>query len=164
MSTPNLTPAPDDLFPEVSQASPSPALQSAPGDLFSADEIQPTAARSGELRNDVGNKVIVPREGESFIDTMKRAANYGKTVTPQQINAELRTAPAKAATVLGAAPVIGAAGAAGIAGAAESPTVLNKMKDLVIEEIKRNPIKTLSELGVAGGVLKYLFQATKNGK
>jgi hypothetical protein len=71
----------------------------------------------GEQINDVGNRVIVPKEGESFSDTMNRAAVYGKTVTQGQINAEVQTMPGKVATVLGAAPVIGAAGAAGLAGA-----------------------------------------------
>jgi hypothetical protein len=150
----------NDLF---DVAAPSTPTTSTPGnDLFSPDEQKSAPGPSqGELINDVGNKVVVPKPGESFADTMQRAAAYGKTVTPGQINAELKTAPGKAATVLGAAPVIGAAGAAGITGLAESPTVLNKMRSLILEEIKANPIKTLSELGVAGGVLKYLFQATK---
>src|SRR5205809_192697 len=56
-----------------------------------------TILNEGEQVNDVGNKVIVPKEGESFADTMKRAAAYGKTVTPEQINAEVRTMPDKAA-------------------------------------------------------------------
>src|SRR2546427_8348357 len=61
----------------------------------------------GEQINDVGNRVIVPAEGEDFATTMRRAAAYGKTVTPAQIQAEMATAPKKVATVLGAAPAIG---------------------------------------------------------
>ena len=77
-------------------------------------------AQAGAQVNDVGNLVITPRSGESFADTMQRAAAYGKTVTPEQINAEVRTMPAKAAETLAAAPVIGAGGAAAIAGAGEA--------------------------------------------
>ena len=69
-------------------------------------------SHEGEQTNDVGNTVIVPKSGESFLDTIKRAGQYGKTVTPQQINAQMATAPKKVAQVLTAAPVIGAAGAA----------------------------------------------------
>jgi hypothetical protein len=75
----------------------------------------------GEQINDVGNRVIVPKDGESFSDTMKRAADYGKTVTPKQIDAEMQTAPKKAAQVLVAAPLIGAGIPAAEAGLAELP-------------------------------------------
>lgn len=81
----------------------------------------------GEELNDVGNKVITPIEGESFSDTMKRAAAYGKTVTQAQINAEMRSAPKKVAQTLIAAPSIGLGGAAALAApgeaAAAAPTV-----------------------------------------
>jgi hypothetical protein len=89
--------------------------QSAQGVTLDFSRAQPIAA--GEQINDVGNRVIVPEEGESFADTMNRAAAYGKTVTPQQINAEMATAPRKVAQTLGAAPLIGATGAAGLAAA-----------------------------------------------
>ena len=79
---------------------------------------QPTT--EGEQVNDVGNKVIVPKEGESFADTMKRAADYGKTVTQPQIAAEIATAPKKVGTVLAAAPAIGIAGPTALAGAGEA--------------------------------------------
>jgi hypothetical protein len=72
----------------------------------------------GQIRNDVGNTVIVPKPGESFADTMQRAAAYGKTVTPAQINAEVKTAPEKAAETLAAAPALGFGGAAALGGAA----------------------------------------------
>jgi len=61
-----------------------------------SEKAETQAQNTGQITNDVGNTVIVPKEGESFSDTMKRAAAYGKTVTPQQINAELATAPKKA--------------------------------------------------------------------
>jgi len=112
---------------EVQNESPAPAAQqSQAGQPVSNSDWQVVneapveqTPDTGEQINDVGNKVIVPKEGESFADTIKRAADYGKTVTPGQVNAEVRTMPGKAATVLAAAPVIGAAGAASLAGAGE---------------------------------------------
>jgi hypothetical protein len=73
-----------------------------------SEKVEAQAAQAGQVTNDVGNAVIVPKDGESFADTMKRAAAYGKTVSPLQVNAELNTAPARAAEVVGAAPIIGA--------------------------------------------------------
>lgn len=95
-----------------------PAAQAAPPPLPAGYRMIPEAG-PGEQINDVGNKVIVPAEGESFDQTMQRAAAYGKTVTPGQINAELRTAPVKATETLAAAPLLGAAGAASLAGTGE---------------------------------------------
>jgi hypothetical protein len=69
-------------------------------------------------------------------------AALGEVVPPDALECEIEPVldlPIEAA---------GAAGAAGITGIAESPTVLNKMRTLILEEIKANPIKTLSELGV----------------
>jgi len=87
---------------------------------YTLEDPQTGNVGTGQLTNDVGNTVIVPKDGESFADTMHRAAAYGKTVTPSQVNAELATAPKKAATVLAAAPVIGAAGAASLAAPGEA--------------------------------------------
>jgi hypothetical protein len=78
---------------------------------------------SGRQKNYAGLDEIVPKEGESFSDTMRRAIEYGKTVTPdqlhQQAHADWKVAPAVAA----AAPLIGAAGAGAIAG----PSTLGSM-------------------------------------
>jgi hypothetical protein len=71
-------------------------INQAQGVTLDFSKAQPINA--GEQINDVGNRVIVPKEGESFGDTMKRAAAYGKTVTPSQINAETASAPGKVAT------------------------------------------------------------------
>ena len=84
----------------------------------------------GEQTNDVGNTVIVPKEDESFLDTMNRAAKYGKTVTQDQINAEVKTIPGKAATVLAAAPAVGVGGAAALTGVAEAPSAAEGMMQL----------------------------------
>jgi len=96
--------------------------------------------QSGEIVNDVGNRVIVPKDGESFADTMKRAAAYGKTVTQHDVNKEVGTMPGKAATVLAAAPVIGAAGTAALAAPGEAVQVakqaLSRVIPTTIEHVK----------------------------
>jgi hypothetical protein len=108
----------DDLGGKVVQPAPS-------SQTFDFSDLggKVVKAAPGQVRNDVGNTVIVPKDDESFADTMKRAANYGKTVTQPQIDAEMKSAPAKVAETLVAAPTIGAAtpaseaaGGAGIAG------------------------------------------------
>lgn len=91
-------------------------------------KAQPIAG-PGEQIGYSGLKDIVPKEGEAFADTMKRAIAYGKTLTKadldKQTHADLKVAPA----VLAAAPVMGAAGAGAltaggeIAGRALAPTV-----------------------------------------
>ena len=73
----------------------------------------------GQQTNDVGNTVIVPKEGESYQDTMQRVLAYGKTVTQADIDKEMQSAPAKVAEVVAAAPVIGAGGAAALAAPGE---------------------------------------------
>jgi hypothetical protein len=69
----------------------------------------------GQVTNDVGEQIIVPKDGESYQDTIRRAIARGKTVQQSDIDKEMATAPRKVAAVLTAAPVVGAAGAAGIA-------------------------------------------------
>jgi hypothetical protein len=96
-----------------------------------SEKAEDAIAQTGTTTNDVGNTVIVPKEGESFSDTMKRAAAYGKTVTQDQINKELATAPKKAAEVLAAAPMIGAGGAAALAAPGELYNgVVNHLNEL----------------------------------
>jgi len=93
------TPAPNTTAPDTLPAD------------FDFNQAQPPTP--GEITNDVGNTVIVPKEGENFSDTMRRAAAQGKKTTPEQINREVGTMPGKAATVLAAAPAIGAVQTAG---------------------------------------------------
>lgn len=96
----------------------------ASGDWFAAN-APPGGPKPGEVTNDVGNTVIVPKPGEPFADTMKRAAAYGQTVTPQQVNSELATVPKKSATVALSALLGGAAAPAAMAGVGEltAPTI-----------------------------------------
>lgn len=110
MSTSSVTPQIEGLPPGAS-VKPIQQVEGLPAGAV-VKPIQP----EGEQTNDIGKTVIVPKDGESFQDTMKRAAEHGKSVTPQDINDEMATAPGKAAAVLGAAPVMGAAGTAALAG------------------------------------------------
>jgi hypothetical protein len=91
----------------------------------------------GEVKNDVGNTVIVPKEGEDFADTMRRAAAQGKKTTPEQIQAEEKTMPGKAATVLAAAPAIGAVGSAldlaGTTAIEAAPSVMKEISRQALE-------------------------------
>jgi len=131
----------DSEVQEHQQAQTSTVRASANGNPFEepllSEKLETQAAQAGQLTNDVGNTVIVPKEGENFADTMKRAASYGKTVTPQQINAELVTAPKKAATVLAAAPVIGAAGAASLAAPGELSGAGERLLQMTESQLQR---------------------------
>jgi hypothetical protein len=93
---------------------------------------------AGESTADVpGNKVITPAPGESFADTMRRAAAYGKTVTPGQVSAELQSAPKKAAIVGASALGAGFGGAAGLAGAGGAvEATLPKVLPATIQGVK----------------------------
>jgi hypothetical protein len=122
-----------------------------------SEKLEAQAKQAGQMTNDVGNTVIVPKEGESFDDTMKRAAAYGKTVTPSQINAETRTAPGKAATVLAAAPAIGAAGTAALAAPGELAGTAEKflqISEKALEHLGENYpqlTKLAAKLGYGAG-------------
>lgn len=112
------------------------------GSLFSSNEIAQAQAPtqgppSGTMTNDVGNTVITPKPGESFADTMKRAAAYGKTVTQDQLNKEEATMPGKAATVLAAAPAIGAGGAAALAAPGEVAGAGERLLQMTESQLQR---------------------------
>ena len=151
----------DDLGGKLVTSAPAPAGQSFDFSDLGGKVVQ---AAQGQVRNDVGNTVIVPKDDESFADTMRRAAAYGKTVTPQQINAEMRTAPGKAATVLAAAPAIGAAGAATLAGAGEAGSYgYQTLKSLLPSQATVDQVikiaKVMRDLSLTGAAGKYLYHA-----
>jgi len=87
---------------------PAPNFQNNPG--FSAMMQKIIELGKGEIKNDVGNTVIVPKPDEPFLDTMKRAAASGKNVTQDQIDREMATVPRKlpqlGAGIVGAAALI----------------------------------------------------------
>ena len=132
-----------------------------------------SAQTEGEQINDVGNRVIVPKDGESFADTMKRAADYGRTVTPKQIDAEMQTAPKKAAQVLVAAPLIGAAIPAAEAGLAELPgagkVILDHLESKAAQYASQYPhlIGIAKAMGIptsTAGLLYYLHHLSLKDK
>jgi hypothetical protein len=126
--------------PSTTQPTPSPQQSASTpqpkDDQWTVTGISDVPVKGGEQTNDVGNKVIVPAQGESFDDTMKRAVAYGKTVTQDQLNREEKTMPAKAATVLTAAPIIGTAGAAGGAAVNEVAAALPSVIPHTIAGVK----------------------------
>jgi hypothetical protein len=109
----------------------------------------------GEQINDVGNKVIVPKQDESFADTMQRGANYGQTVTPQQRSAELASAPGKIATVLTSAPAIGAAIPAAMVGAGATAPAAAPIARALAPIAKKYGIKALEGAGLGVGYQLY---------
>jgi hypothetical protein len=129
-----------------------------------------TVLNEGEEINDVGNKVIVPKDNESFSDTMQRAVAQGKVTTQPELDAEMQTAPKKAAEVLAAAPAIGAAipsieaGIAAIPGATE--VVLKHLESQAAGYAAKYPtlIGIAKSLGIpttAAGLLLYLHHNSK---
>jgi hypothetical protein len=133
-------------------------------------------SQSGQVTNDVGNTVITPKDGESFADTMKRAAAQGQQTTPDQINREIATMPGKAATVLAAAPAIGAGGATALAAPGEladlaikhlAGNVLPGMETEAAKQTLLKAIPTVKQLvgwGLSYEGLKHLFSAVAGSK
>jgi hypothetical protein len=140
----------------VNSAPPPQANQPAPTAATDYDTLaakfgavdQPTASdQSGQIQNDVGNTVIVPKNAgtsaeESFSDTLARGVALGKqrkAAGTQQsaIDAEMATVPKKTAQTLGAAAAVGVAGPAALAGAGEATAAgLAKILPHTIEGIK----------------------------
>lgn len=77
----------------------------------------------GYAINDVGNKVIVPKEGEQFQDTINRAVTHWKSLSSEdqqkQMNAEIATMPEKVPEALTGAAIAGIAGPAALAAPGE---------------------------------------------
>lgn len=120
-------------------------------------------SQTGELTNDVGQKVIVPKAGESFADTVKRAIQYHNSLTPEQqqaaLNAESSTIPTKTAQTLGAAATIGAAGPAALAMPGELPGAAEnvlQISEKALEHIGENYpqlAKLAGKLGYGAGAV-----------
>jgi 3-phosphoglycerate kinase len=162
MTTPAVTPTQPDPFAEFGGAStgnatpqaapaqpaaqPTQPTQSDPFAEFGGVKVEPDTKettdprKTGEIINDVGQKVIVPKDGESFSDTMKRAVAYHKSLTPEQqqaaLDAEAKTAPKKAAETLGAAATIGAVGPAVLAAPGEIAQALPSVLMHTTEGVK----------------------------
>jgi hypothetical protein len=122
--------------------------------------------------NSDGSFSVQPLEGESFLDTMKRAANAGKTVSPDLIQSQTIKGLKEAPVVLASAPTMGAAGAAGIAGIGEvggaaaeyAPTIAKAVLEHVKEpgQVFKFPYGRAAEyyllgkLGFSGDAIKKI--------
>jgi hypothetical protein len=75
------------------------------------DSLDGAKAAGGTVVHDDGSFQVTPLEGESFAATMQRAANAGKSVTPEVLRAQGIKGLKEAPLVMAAAPLMGAAGA-----------------------------------------------------
>jgi len=105
-------------------------------------------AGPGEQVGYSGLKDIVPMDGESFEGTMKRAIEYGKTLTPEDLKRQSKADLKRAPLALAAGPVMAGAQLAipTVAGAALAPTVTEEtvgtgILDATCREITRQARK-----------------------
>lgn len=80
------------------------------------DDLPTARAAGGTVVNNDGSFHVTPLPNESFSDTMKRATNAGKTVSPELLRAQTVKGLKEAPAVMAAAPFMGAAGTAGLMG------------------------------------------------
>jgi hypothetical protein len=129
--------------------------------LFSSDEIAKAGGPNGETTNPVtGSKIIVPKEGESFLDTMKRAAQHGKTVSDAEVQASARQGLKDAPLVAAAAPAIGFGGAAALGAAGSTPQATKASIDAITKMAAAHPaaaalVKRALQAVGAGAAIKH---------
>jgi hypothetical protein len=123
-----------------------------------AVDVQPLPTETpGQITNDVGNTVIVPKDGEDFGDTMRRAAAQGQKTTPEQINREVATMPGKAATVLAAAPAIGATGVS----AAMLPETVLAAKNAILKHLAEQSPELFGHEAVKETLKRYAMDGAR---
>jgi len=86
----------------------------------SEDQRDDAIKAGGTPVNDDGTFTVTPYEGESFADTMQRAARIGKNVSPDLIRQQTITGMKETPLALGAAATAGIAGPATLAGIGEA--------------------------------------------
>ena len=79
---------------------------------------------------------IVPQQGEDFSQTMQRAAQAGKTVTPEELQGQAIQGAKMAPAVLAGAGAMGAVGAAALAGPGEVPNAVNAAATAALPHVK----------------------------
>jgi hypothetical protein len=128
----------------------------------SSDQTSNDPRQTGEITNDVGQKVIVPKDGEAFADTLKRAVAYHKSLTPEQqkaaLDAETKTMPKKAAQTLGAAATIGVAGPALLATAGEAGLAA---KNFVLKQLAAQTPELFGHEAVKETLKRYALEGVK---
>ena len=105
--------------------------------------------------------VITPQNGESFQQTMQRAATAGKTVTPEEVTGQTIQGAKDAPLVLASAPAIGAGGAAALTGVGEGGGALY---DLAIKHLAGNVLPGLEETAAREKLLEYAPKVAKAAK
>jgi hypothetical protein len=160
---PQATPAPQTAAPAsqpntVNANPPSPNAFSISAltkdDHAQSEAVENDPRQTGEIVNDVDQKVIVPKDGENFSDTLKRAIAYHKSLTPEQqqavLDAEAKTMPKKTVQTLGAAATIGAVGPALLAAPGEIAEALPSVLTHTAEGVRalnawaiRNPVSAI---------------------
>ena len=101
------------------------------------ENLDEAKSAGGTVVNPDGSFVVTPLEGEFFADTMKRAANAGKTVTPQVIQSQTRKGLKEAPVVLAAAPAMGAAGTTALAAGGEGLMKAPDVAEAVLNHLKQ---------------------------
>jgi hypothetical protein len=76
-----------------------------------SEALDQARAAGGTVVHDDGSFQVTPLPDESFSDTMRRAANAGKSVGPELLRSQGIKGLKEAPVVMAAAPLIGAAGA-----------------------------------------------------
>lgn len=137
-------------------------------------QLEETPDTSGISRNSDGSWVITPKEGESFADTMKRAAEAGKHVTPEIIQSQTRKGLKEAPVVLASAPLIGAGGAAALTGAGATIARIPQAAEAILDHAEtfakgiaqRYPtlVSAAGKMGVPTSVLGTLLYLYEHGK
>lgn len=91
----------------------------------------PRVGKLGYYVNGDGNTVIAPKEGEGYLDTVKRAIVHSQTMSPEEreasLNRETSNLGAKVAGTMGDATAMGFGGAALLALTADTPEALKEI-------------------------------------
>ena len=178
-----VTPQPQgDVFDQLAAGQPAGAPASptgtAPpsGDVFDQlaagkdpDSAPPAASndpgQTGFVTNDVGNRVIVPKDGEAFGDTVQRAIAYHKALPPGEwqkaIDREMAVAPEKTAETLGAAAGIGVAGPALLAAPEELGEALEPVKNLIVKKLAEQSPTLFGQEAVKATLKRYAVAAAQ---
>jgi hypothetical protein len=125
-----------------------------------ASEVAEQAhAEAGQVTNDVGQTVIVPKDGESFADTLKRGVALGKQrqqngTQQQAIDAEMATAPKKVAQTLGAAAGIGVTGPAMLA-------LPGELTDLAVKHLAGDVLPGMEEMAARAKLAEWAPKVAK---
>lgn len=156
--------SPTQTMAETNQSStpPNPLAEFGAVPIQSDAQTSNDPRQTGEITNDVGQKVIVPKDGEAFADTLKRAVAYHKSLTPEQqqaaLDAETKTMPKKAAQTLGAAATIGVVGPALLATAGEAGLAA---KNFVLKQLAAQTPELFGHEAVKETLKRYALEGVK---